>query len=155
MWQQVAFNERGLAYVEQGLGLLAIDRGQYAQAVDCLRSAIQRSEKLVLKAERIENLSHLSQALLGLDDQAGACQASEQAIHLLAAQQDVEEEQAIFFNHYRVLQAGGDPRAAGYLAQADAVMRQQAERIPNANARDTFITHVRVNRAIMAVVQPG
>jgi len=148
MWQQVTRNERGLAYVEQGLGLLALQRGQYAEAQECLRSAITRCEKLVLKAEQIENLSHLSRALLGLGDAVEAREVSSQAVHRLAAQQDVEEEQAISFNHYRVLQSSGDPAAGEYLAQAAAVMREQAGRIGDAQEREIFLTQVPVNREI-------
>jgi len=148
MWQQVAFNERGLAYVEQGFGLLAIQRGQFAQATECLRSAIARCEKLVLKAERIENLSHLGQALLGLGEKQGAREASDLAIKLLAAQQDVEEEQAIYFNHYRMLAASEDPKAGEYLQQAQAAVQEQAGRIEDQDEREMFLTQVPVNMAI-------
>jgi tetratricopeptide (TPR) repeat protein len=148
MWQQVTLNERGLAYVEQGLGLLALQFGQYAQAAEYLRSALARCEKLVLKAEQIENLSHLGRALLGLGDLEEAREVSGQAVHRLAAQQDVEEEQAISFNHYRVLQSSGDPAAGEYLAQAAAVMQEQARRIGDAQEREIFLTQVPVNREI-------
>jgi tetratricopeptide (TPR) repeat protein len=150
MWQQVSFNERGLAYVEQGMGLLALYRGQYAQAESCLRSAVARCEKLVLKAEWVENLSHLSQAVLGQGNLEGARQLTDQAIQLLERQKDVEEEQSIYFNHYRVLQAQCDPQAGAWKERASATVTQQADRIQEAGLKQVFLEQVRINQQIAA-----
>jgi tetratricopeptide (TPR) repeat protein len=153
MWGQVSFNERGLAYVEQGMGLLALERGQYAQAADFLRSALGRCEKLVLKAEQIENLSHLSQALLCSGDLDGAQQASAQAVELLVKQKDVEEPQQVYFNHSRVLRAAADPQAESFLQRAAAEMQEQAARIDDATLRADFLNKAHVNQGIGWAVQ--
>jgi class 3 adenylate cyclase/tetratricopeptide (TPR) repeat protein len=153
MWQQVTLNERGLAFVEQGLGLLALFQHHYEKSAVSFRSAITRCEKLVLKAEMIENLSYLSQALLGMKDTEGARLASDQAIRLLEAQKDVEEEQHIYFNHYRVLLAAKNAAATDFLHQAEKIMHEQAERINDQEQRDIFLTCVPVNQEIGVACQ--
>ncbi len=153
LWQQVPFNERGLAYVEQGLGLLALSQHQPEKAVQYLRSALARCEKLVLKAEQIETLSHLGQALLATQDIPGACDVSNQAIQLLEKQKDVEEQQQVFFNHYRVLKTAGDPQAEEYLQRAAAVMQEQAGHITDPAFQHDFLAQVLVNRAIESASQ--
>jgi tetratricopeptide (TPR) repeat protein len=150
MWGQVAFNERGLAYVEQGQGLLSLQQGRLEHAADLFRSALARCEKLVLKSEQIENLSHLSQALLGLGDLPGARAASEQAVGLLVKQKDVEEQQQVYFNHFRVLRAAESPQAAVFYQRATAEMQLQAARIEHHDLREDFLNKVRVNQEITA-----
>ncbi len=151
MWQQVAKNDRGLAYCRQGLGLLALGRQEFEQAEKELGAAIQICEKLVLKAELIENLSHASQALLGLDNLDGAREASARAIHLLEEQKDVEEVQQIYLNHARVLAASKDPAAKDYLDKAASIMQTQAERIEDPPARQVYLSQVKVNQEIAAL----
>jgi predicted ATPase len=148
--QPVKKNDRGLAYCYQGLGLLCLARGEFAQAADYLTLSIAGCEKLVLKAELIESLSHLSQALLGLKDTSQALATSQRAVQLLAEQQDVEEEQAIYFNHYRVLRAANVPEAGEYLDKARRTVQEQAAQITDEADRNIFLQATRVNQQIHA-----
>ncbi len=150
MWQQVAKNERGMAYCHQGLGLLYLRQEKFAQAAEHLQKAIQICEKLVLKAELIENRSHLGLALLGLGQKQAAFDTSSQAIKLLETQKDVEEVQQIHFNHYRVLKALNEPSAANFLLAAYQIASAQASLIEDPADRQTFISQVLVNREIAA-----
>ena len=108
--------------------------------------------ELGLKAEAILALSYLGQARLGLEDLAGAAEASEQAMALLAEQKSTEEVQQVYFNHYRVLAAQGDPAAAEFLDRAHAAMMDQAGRIGDAEKRRGFLEKVKVNREIVAAM---
>ena len=148
MWKQVQQNERGLAYCEQGLGLLALNRRQAGEAVEYFQQAIARCEKLVLKAELIENLSYLGQALLAGGKLEEARVHSVRAIKLLREQKDVEEEQAIYFNHYRVLKANHEAQAGEFLHQAQDSMQAQAELLNDPEERRSFLEQVRINRWI-------
>jgi tetratricopeptide (TPR) repeat protein len=148
MWQQVPKNDRGMAYCYQGLGLLALHQEQYQQAAEHLGKAVEICEKLVLKAELIENLSHLSQALLGLGEKQHARVTSERAIKLLETQKDVEEVQQIYFNHYRVLHVHHENTADNFLQGAHQIASAQAGLIAEPAARQTFLTAVVVNAQI-------
>jgi class 3 adenylate cyclase/tetratricopeptide (TPR) repeat protein len=148
MWQQTAQNQRGLAYCYQGLGLLALARQDFASAEEYLQKAVNICEKLVLKAEAIENYSHLSQALLGLGQKQPALEKSSLAIKLLEAQKDVEEVQHITFNHYRVLKTLDDPYADNFLQRAHETMLAQAELIEDPAEREIFIKQVVINQKI-------
>lgn len=152
MWQQVPKNERGRAYCYQGLGLLALSRQDSAKAEEQLRQAVSICEKLVLKAEAIENYSHLGQALLGLGQKQAALEASFQAIKLLEAQKDVEEVQQITFNHYCVLKALSDPAADNFLQRSHETMLAQAALIEDLGERREFTEKVLVNQQIIAAL---
>ena len=143
-------NDRGLAYCYQGLGLLCLARSEFAQAADYLTLAQAGCEKLVLKAELIETLSYLSQARLGLKDIPQALAISQRAVQLLAEQQDVEEQQAIYFNHFLVLMAADNPAADKYLQKARATVQEQAEQITDEADRQIFLQSARVNQLIQA-----
>jgi tetratricopeptide (TPR) repeat protein len=148
MWQQVPKNDRGMAYCYQGLGLLALHQEQYKQAVEQFNKAVEICEKLVLKAELIENLSHLSQALLGLGEKQHARDTSERTIKLLETQKDVEEVQQIYFNHYRVLHAHHENAADNFLQGAHQIASAQASLIGEPAARQAFLNAVVVNAQI-------
>jgi len=152
LWQQVAGNERGLSYCQHGLGRLALAGQRFEDAERYFQTAYDMSAKLLLKAEIIENLSYLGQSRLGLGKLEAALDASEQAIMLLAEQKDVEEAQQIYLNHYYVLSTRGDPAARDFLQKAYDTMMSQAERIPDAGERRTFLEKVKVNQAINALV---
>jgi tetratricopeptide (TPR) repeat protein len=148
MWQQVPKNERGMAYCYQGLGLLALARQDFAKAEEHLQTAVNICEKLVLKAEAIENYSHLGQALLGQGQKQSALEKSTQAVWLLEAQKDVEEAQQITFNHYRVLSALHDPNADYFLQRAHDTLLAQAGLISDPQEREEFVKGVVVNQQI-------
>ncbi|MCI0394050.1 MAG: tetratricopeptide repeat protein [Chloroflexi bacterium] len=148
--RQAINDERGAGYCTYGLGLVATGRGQLAEAEGHFRRAAETFERLGLRGELVTALSFLGQVYLAQGQPDEGCRFSQQAIDLLAGQQNVEEVQQIYFNHYRVLQALGDPAAAGALAQARQAMQQQAEAIADPEKRQTFLEKVKVNREIAA-----
>ncbi len=153
MWQQVPKNDRGMAYCYQGLGLLALARQDFSTAEEHLRQAVSICEKLVLKAESIENYSHLGQALLGLGQKQAALEASDQAINLLEAQKDVEEVQQITFNHYRILKTLNDPYADNFLVRSREIVNEQASLITDPAERQAFTENVLINQQIAAAIE--
>ena len=152
-WQQLAKNERVLSYYQYGMGLLALGRGQSEEAEEHLQQAYTLANKLVLKAEAIEDLSALSQAKLGLGKLDEALDVSNQAVKLLAAQKDVEEVQQIYLNHYRVLTARQDPAAPEFLQRACDTMMSRASRIEDEDKRQIYLKQVKVNQDINACLQ--
>ncbi|MBN1147161.1 MAG: AAA family ATPase [Anaerolineales bacterium] len=152
-WKQTPKNERVVSYYHHGMGLLSLVQGQFPQAQEHLQKACELSNKLVLKAENIENLSALSQAKLGLGETETAVELSSQALRLLEEQKDVEEVQQIYLNHHRVLAASENPAAAGYLQKAYETMMNRAKRIENEETRRSYLEQVRVNREIAALLQ--
>jgi tetratricopeptide (TPR) repeat protein len=143
-------DERGIGYSLHGLGLVALGDGRFGEAEDSFRQAYELHSHLGLKAEVIAELSYLGQACLGQGDLDGAVEASTQAMALLAEQKSVEEVQQVYLNHYRVLAARQDPTARRFLQQAHDAMMDQAGRIGDEDKRRTFLTQVKVNRAITA-----
>ncbi len=149
LWEQVPNNARVISYYHQGMGLLALHREQWAEAVEHLRQALDLSEKLVLKAEIIENLSYLGRAYLGQGKLDAALEVSTQAVTLLAKQKDVEEVQKISLNHFYVLAAHKrEQEARAFLQAAYNEMMAQANRLLQEEDRRAFLENVNVNREI-------
>jgi len=152
-WKQTPNNERVVSYYHFGEGLRNLGQGQYQEAQEHLQKACDLSNKLVLKAESIENLSALSQAKLGLGEVEAAFKLSDQAIKLLEEQKDVEEVQQIYLNHYRVLAASRSPAAADYLQKAHETMIGRAQFMEDEETRRIYLEQVKVNREITALLQ--
>jgi tetratricopeptide (TPR) repeat protein len=152
LWEQVPNNARVISYYHQGMGLLALHREQWEQAAEHLRQALDISEKLVLKAEIIENLSYLGQAYLGQGQLDAALDVSQRAVSLLATQKDVEEAQKIALNHAIILSALEAPEADTFLQQAHDEMQSQANHLTRDEDRAVFLEQVKVNQEINALL---
>ncbi|MFN2283501.1 MAG: tetratricopeptide repeat protein [Anaerolineae bacterium] len=150
LWEQVPNNARVISYYQQGMGLLALHREWWEQAVEHLRQALDISEKLVLKAEIIENLSYLGRAYLGQGQLDEALEVSQRAVTLLGTQKDVEEAQKIALNHAIILSALEASEAETFLQQAYDEMQSQANRLAREKDRTIFLEQVRVNQEIAA-----
>jgi class 3 adenylate cyclase/tetratricopeptide (TPR) repeat protein len=146
-------DERGIGYCLYGLGLVALERRRFGAAKERFQRSHDIHSQLGLSAESIVDLSCLGQACLGLGAVDKAHQASEQAMALLAEQQDVEEVQQVYLNHYRVLAARQDPSAQNLLQQAHNAMMEQAARISDAQMRQVFLDEVRTNQQIRAAME--
>lgn len=152
LWEQVPNNARLISYYHQGMGLLALYREQWTEAEERLKQALDLSQKLLLKAEIIENLSYLGRAYLGQGKLDAALEASQRAVTLLARQKEVEEAQKITLNHAVVLTALGSPEASTFLQAAYDEMLAQANRLQDAEDRKVFLENVKVNQEINARV---
>jgi tetratricopeptide (TPR) repeat protein len=152
-WKQVPKNERVVSYYHYGEGLLALGQGQFQKAQEHLQKACELSNKLVLRAEHIENLSALSQAKLGLGEVEAAVELSNQATRLLEEQKDIEEVQQIYLNHYRVLAVSKSPNAEKFLQKAHETMISRAKCIENEETRRIYLEQVKVNQEITALLQ--
>jgi len=153
LWQQVPKNERGVSYCHYGLGLLAFYQHRYAAAAGYFRQAHTTSLKLVLKAEIIENLSFLGRAELGLGQCEAALEASNEAMHLLRTQRDVEAVQNIYLNHYHVLSACAAPGAEAALVKAYEIVMEQAQHLEDESARLHFLERIPANQEILSELQ--
>ncbi len=147
-------DERGVSYSLHGLGLLALQRKACRQALDFFRQAMEIHTRLGLKTEIITDLSCLGQAHLCLGDLDAALEASERAVSLLEEQeQPVGEVQRIYLNHYKVLDACGDPQARVFLQKAYDALMELARRIVDVKDRRIFLGRVPVSREILTCVQ--
>jgi hypothetical protein len=104
---------------------------------------------LALNAEIIESLSYLALAHHNAGAIEKALELSGEAMKRLEAQKDVEEVQAIYLNHYRILNTTKDPSAVTALEKAHEIMTAQADSIVDPDERDAFLNNVRVNRMIV------
>jgi class 3 adenylate cyclase/tetratricopeptide (TPR) repeat protein len=145
-------DERGIGYCLYGLGLVALERQKFGAAKEYLQDAYDIHSQLGLSSESIVELSCIGQACLGLGAVEQANQASGQAIALLAEQQNVEEVQQVYYNHFRVLAARQDSSAQSLLQQAHSAMMEQAARISDAHMREVFMDEVRANQQIRAAM---
>jgi class 3 adenylate cyclase/predicted ATPase len=142
-------DERGISHAWMGLGMTALAEKRYAEAVEHLEKAVAISERLSTRADQIAHLSALGQAYLGAGD-ARAGDVSARAMVLLLEQVDVQEEQQIYLNHYRVLAAAHDPGARAYLQLALDEIAKQTARMDDTATRAKFLKQGRVNQEILA-----
>lgn len=148
IWSKLDKPDRYMSFYHYGMGNVALAQGRCEEALEHLKEALTISERLMLSAEIIEDLSALGQASLCMDDIDAALAYSTRAIKLLESQKDVEEMQRIYLNHYDVLKAAGDDDAGHYFRQARKVMRAQAALIQDEAARAIYLTGVPVNQRI-------
>jgi class 3 adenylate cyclase/tetratricopeptide (TPR) repeat protein len=153
--RRIIEDERGTAYSLQGLGLVALARKQYANAEDLFTQAHDISVQLGLKAEVIAHLSYMGQAYLGLDKLDDAVTVSSEAMQLLLEQIDVQEEQQMYVNHFRVLAAANDPKASDYLQLAYDEIMKQGGKIKDDDKRQRFLAKSKINQEILAEVESG
>jgi tetratricopeptide (TPR) repeat protein len=151
-WKQVPQNDRVMCYHRTGLGYLSLALREWDDAAQHFCGALAISERLMLSAETIENLSMLGQAELGCGNVERAVEASTRAVTLLAAQKDVEEIQRVYLNHYLVLEVAQDPDAIAYLDRARLVLEERSAQILDEAAGLAYRAAVPANRTIAELV---
>jgi len=144
-----AGNRRVQAQSQYGLGLVALARQHYREALKYFKQAQGLHAELGLNAEQVADYSFMGQAYLAAGQLPEAQQASQQAMDLLASYPTVEEVQQVYLNHCRLLVASSDPAAEEIKQQARAVVQKQAECIDDPDLRASFLANVKVNREIM------
>lgn len=148
-------DERGIGYSLHGLGLAALSEEQFEKAGEYFTQAYAIALQLGLRAETITYQSYLGQAHLALGQLEEARAASDAACLLLLEQVDVQEEQQIYLNHFRVLAAQEDPRASEYLQLAYDEILKQANQITDLDQRQHFLRASTINQEIIAEVARG
>jgi predicted ATPase/DNA-binding SARP family transcriptional activator len=136
----------GLAHVRLRLG----GEEQAQRALALVEEALNVAREIALHHGEVMALSLRGQALLALGRVAAACEASQVAVDLLEGQ-GVEEgdERRVYFYHAQNLSAHGKAsEAAINLAEAKARMEAKADRIADAELRQSFLDNVPLNRAI-------
>jgi tetratricopeptide (TPR) repeat protein len=112
---------------------------------ECRQSGFQRSE--------IAALAMRALACLALGDQAGAGDASAQAVAALEAAGTMPalRTEEVFLVRFEVLRAtGADTEAAGWLSRAYRVLRAKEATIQGPGLREQFLTRVPTSSRIMA-----
>jgi DNA-binding SARP family transcriptional activator len=136
----------GLAHVRLSMG----GEEQAQQALVLAGKALDLAREIALHHGEVMALSLRGQALLALGHVAAACEASQAAVDLLE-EQEVEEgdERRVYFYHAQNLLAHGKAsEAAIYLTKAKDRMESKADRIADADLRQSFLDSLPLNRAI-------
>ncbi|MBI1743484.1 tetratricopeptide repeat protein [Candidatus Acetothermia bacterium] len=140
----------GIGFSLNIMGDAYLGLGRYAEALTHYEQARALFEEMGEKPMQLVCLSAEGMAYLGLNELERALTASSQAIQMLEAGESCSTPQEIQFNHFHVLWAQGrHEEALKYLQMAyDAVM-QRAERLSDAELRESFLKNVTLNREIV------
>ena len=143
-------DKRQVSEALQNLASVSLDLKQYDTALEHLREALEIANRLGLKAIIVQSLSLQAKAELALGQSKQALKSSEEAVRLLEEQKGVESPQKVYFTHSQILRAvGQESEARSYLQKAFEVVQQQAKRIQDETVRQSFLTQIKENRAIL------
>ena len=114
--------------------------------------ATETAERASLAFGQIVGRSYQAMAHLMLGNKTPALEESRAAIALLEGRGDTEAlAEEIYFNHFSILLAFGDPQEArSWLKKAYDVILAKGTKIRNQAFRDSFFTNVPLNREIAA-----
>ena len=133
------------------LGRLALLQNDLAAAVEYLQAAHQRNKESNELGYATTDLSYLAWTELALGDEDAAWRKSLEAVQALeAGLQGVEHPQRIYYNYFLVAQATchwGVARTA--LERAAESVEEHAACIDDPALRESYLTGLRVNRAIV------
>ena len=113
-------------------------------------AAAEGGRLLGLVVSEIPGLSRAARGYAAAGRYPEAMSLSRRAVELLGDQLVIEgPEEEIFFNHYRILDAMGDPSADRWLARARQTLEAKLGRLDNPEWREAYTTRVTLNRAIL------
>jgi predicted ATPase/class 3 adenylate cyclase len=147
-------------------GDASVGLGSPAEAIDFLQQAIALRCELGNQARVMESRATLGRAHLAQGDPSTSSgqallQALAQVEEILAyiaeggRFEGAEQPLRNFLTCYRVLQAAGDPRAAGVLQVGYEALQKQAARIPDEPTRRSFLENVPWHREILEKMEGG
>jgi tetratricopeptide (TPR) repeat protein len=143
-------NEASALY---SLGDLVLTGGALAEAEECLRRSLMIRENLGNPLAIAESRTGLARLALVRHDADEALVQVDEILHAIEAGRLAAGDLTctMRLTCYRVLRAAGDARAAPVLAAAVAWLREQAARIPDAEARRMFLENVACHRELLAL----
>jgi len=141
--------EQGLALTHLGHALAGL--GQLSEAAVAYEQAVALRHELGQHNLAIESLAGLARVTLAQGDTALARAHVEEILSYLEhdTPDGTGEPLRVYLTCYRVLQTGGDPRAAHVLKTACDLLQAQAAQIPDADVRRVFLENVAAHREIM------
>jgi class 3 adenylate cyclase/predicted ATPase len=139
-----------LGWVYELLGQCNLASGQAQEAATHFQAALHLRRELGESGESYDSQSSLAQALLALGDVGGALQlidelqAAWETEGVLGMDQPVND----LLISYRVLEAAGDPRAAGQLERGYRLLQECAANIEEPDLRQRFLQNIPANREL-------
>lgn len=141
---------RTRALLLHGHALAALGRAAEAEASYAAADELARAANLGSRAA--EAAAGRARLALARGDPAAALAIVAPLLDLIARPEAVsgaDEPMRVFLTCARALAAAGDPRAAGVLAAARALIRARADTIPDAAERRRFLEYAPYHRAIL------
>jgi predicted ATPase len=134
------------------LGGLYLDQGESGRAAAHYEAARAIALRCNLPAYVIEAQTGMAAAMLASGDLPLALALVQEYLDDVAGDglDAAEDPLRVYLNCYRVLRAGRDARAGALIATAATLLREQAARIADRDARQAFQTHIPVHREILA-----
>jgi adenylate cyclase len=126
--------------------------GRFDNAVERANAALAMRRELGLELYTADDLATLAAAHLGLADAAIAVDYAQQSLHILdeCGGEGPEFPHRDYFVCYQVFAAAGQTDAAhAALRSAHELVVARADRITDPSWRESFLTHVPANRAII------
>ncbi len=147
----------GFSYHHRGHALLAL--GSLTEAEQSYQKAYELRMAIGEKTNGMESLAGVAAAALANGEPARALSLVEVLLEFLKSEDFVGmvEPFWVYWTCYQALQANQDRRAVDVLAEARQAMLERADKIGNEKLRLSYLTNVRVNRAIQEAFnqQPG
>ncbi len=129
------------------------ERGEAEDPADAAEEALAAAEEarlLGIIVGEIPGLSRAARAYAARGRMDEALSLSRRAVELLGDQGFIETpEEEVFFGHFRILAAMGDPGADRWLARARQALELKLGRLEDGEWRQAFSTRVPLNRAIL------
>jgi adenylate cyclase len=139
------------AHALTALGRAYEGLGRLAEAASAHRQCLTLRQELGEHFLTVESLAGLASVALAADDLPAAQAHVDEILSYLEDRtlEGTEEPFRIYLTCYRVLHANDDPRAEEILAEAHALLQEQATQISDEAMRRTFLENVPAHRAIV------
>ena len=139
------------AYSKTIIGRALDGLGKAEEAITCFQEAITLRQEMRQPNLAAETQAGLASIYLSQREYAKALETVEEVLRYLDANTlyGVEEPFQVYLNCFRVLRANQDGRAWPLLDLACRLLREQAERITDAQIRQSFLQNVRAHAELM------
>jgi tetratricopeptide (TPR) repeat protein len=139
------------AYALTYLGHASLGLGQVEQAAGYYTRSLELRREMRQPGLIMDNLAGLARTEMQRNDLPAALAQVEELLALLAEHgvDSVDEPVRVYTVCYRVLQAANDPRAAGVLDDAHALLVSRAWRISDEAQRNSYLHNVPANHELL------
>ncbi len=128
--------------------------GDEGQTIEYARETITTAEQTDLDHYQVLGRSWLAKGYLNQDNLDEAVVTSTQAVEHLEEIGAIEgSEEEVYFNHFRILQAAGQPQAAQALQKAEKLVHEKAEKISDPALCQGYLEQVPLNRQILRAAE--
>jgi class 3 adenylate cyclase/tetratricopeptide (TPR) repeat protein len=134
-------------------GHIKLGLNQPLEAEQAFRESLEIRGELEQEALQVESMAGLSRALMEQGNLVAAQNYVEKVVEYISRDENLSgawEPLRIYWICYQVLRAADDPRKDGFLKEAVNNLQNRAAKIPDATARERFLTNVPWHQEIIA-----